>query len=354
MLSVLSSFSTATENQTLFMFQTEYNLYLQSFSSEAMTVFMRAISVTGDEGFFVVLIGVLMFGNDFKKGVLLFQIIIWTGLCAEILKELFAMPRPTWVDSAVQNIESGKPNTSVYTGMGAKGFFGSLPPEVVASYRLQGASYGFPSGHVSGALATWGGILLLFRRRSLYWILPIIAIAMGVSRMYLGRHFLVDVLGGAMLGTVALVVAHDILFRKDWFRRLLDRESYVLRSSSLTPLAVMFGVPLLLPLSSIGMVSVLSGYLMGMNTVVLILSRGGFPVEGGPTLKRAARVLIWWILFLAVTTAFGFSFDWITQSPNVSYFIFLKAAIPSFFATWSAVRLCQMIGLYERTSVASR
>jgi membrane-associated phospholipid phosphatase len=332
------------------MFQTEYNLYLQSFSSEPMTLFMKAISVTGYDAFFIVLIGLLMFGKDFRRGYLLFQIIIWTGIFAETLKELFGMPRPTWVDSAVQNFESGKPNTSVFTGMGAKGFFGSLRSEVVESYRLQGASYGFPSGHVSGALATWGGLLLLFRRRSLYWILPIVAMVMAVSRMYLGRHFLIDVLGGATLGTVALLVANHVLFRRNWFQRMFDRERYVLQSSSFINLSAMFGVPLLLPLFSFEMVTVLSGYLMGMNCLVLVLSRDGLPGEGGTILKRAARVLIWWILFLGVTTAFGFSFDWVTHSPNVSYFIFLKAAVPSFFATWIAVRLCQRIGLYESAS----
>jgi membrane-associated phospholipid phosphatase len=65
----------------------------------------------------------------------------------------------------------------------------------------------FPSGHV-GASTAFFGVLLIARRRVGIACLPI-PILIGVSRMYLGAHYLSDVVCAAVLGTLcALVVAH--------------------------------------------------------------------------------------------------------------------------------------------------
>ncbi len=68
----------------------------------------------------------------------------------------------------------------------------------------------FPSGHV-GASTAFFGVLLIARRRVGIACLPI-PILIGVSRMYIGAHYLSDVVCAAVLGTLcALVVAHFLL-----------------------------------------------------------------------------------------------------------------------------------------------
>lgn len=82
------------------------------------------------------------------------------------------------------------------------------PPAMDDLVRTVGAS--FPSGHMTQALATWGmlAFLLLRARPHRAWSLVTSAILLvllvGASRIYLGAHWLTDVLGGLALGATWL------------------------------------------------------------------------------------------------------------------------------------------------------
>lgn len=70
--------------------------------------------------------------------------------------------------------------------------------------------HSFPSGHV-GASSAFFGVLLIARRRIGLVCLPI-PILIGFSRMYMGAHYLSDVVCAAVLGILcALVVAYFVL-----------------------------------------------------------------------------------------------------------------------------------------------
>jgi len=76
--------------------------------------------------------------------------------------------------------------------------------------RFSSKYHSFPSGHV-GASTAFFGVLLIARRRVGLACLPI-PILIGFSRMYIGAHYLSDVVCAAVLGTLcALVVAHFLL-----------------------------------------------------------------------------------------------------------------------------------------------
>ena len=76
--------------------------------------------------------------------------------------------------------------------------------------RFTSKYHSFPSGHV-GASTAFFGVLLIARRRVGLACLPI-PILIGVSRMYIGAHYLSDVVCAAVLGTLcALVVVHFLL-----------------------------------------------------------------------------------------------------------------------------------------------
>ncbi|MFI6736985.1 phosphatase PAP2 family protein [Nonomuraea sp. NPDC050451] len=92
----------------------------------------------------------------------------------------------------------------------------------------------FPSGHVSAAVAFYCGMALVLtahvRNRALQvliWALGIAApLAVGLSRLYRGMHFLTDVLWGVLLGVGCVVMAaRAILYARERQRSELVRSA---------------------------------------------------------------------------------------------------------------------------------
>ena len=87
------------------------------------------------------------------------------------------------------------------------------PGESVAYYLEK--SYSFPSGHATIAMAFYGFLIYFFvrlegRLRSSYSIslvLSLLIFLIGFSRIYLGVHYLSDVLGGYLVGGMWLLLA---------------------------------------------------------------------------------------------------------------------------------------------------
>jgi undecaprenyl-diphosphatase len=72
----------------------------------------------------------------------------------------------------------------------------------------------FPSGHVMAAIALWGLVppivALMTHRRTLWWAASIVSgtiiLLVAASRVYMGVHWLSDVIGGLLFGAVYLLV----------------------------------------------------------------------------------------------------------------------------------------------------
>jgi membrane-associated phospholipid phosphatase len=79
--------------------------------------------------------------------------------------------------------------------------------------RFSSKFHSFPSGHV-GASTAFFGVLIMARRRIGLACLPI-PILIGFSRMYLGAHYLSDVVCAALLGFLcALLVGSGLLIEQ--------------------------------------------------------------------------------------------------------------------------------------------
>ena len=127
----------------------------------------------------------------------------------------------------------------------AKGFFDTprpfeLEPDIVRTERAAAGALGpgFPSGHAQSSLTFWGLAALLARRRWFTVLAAAIVALVAFSRLYLGVHVPLDVLGGLALGAavvaVALAVVRAELTPPRWLVLLVG-------------LAVPFGLHLLAP-----------------------------------------------------------------------------------------------------------
>ncbi|QCR24235.1 phosphatase PAP2 family protein [Pontibacter sp. SGAir0037] len=80
-------------------------------------------------------------------------------------------------------------------------------------------NFSFPSGHATTAIAQYGIVahLLLqvfrdrWKRRVVLWLMAVLIIAIGFSRIYLGVHFLSDVLAGFLLGGMWLLTGISLI-----------------------------------------------------------------------------------------------------------------------------------------------
>jgi len=335
------------------MFQTEPILYLQSVASDLLTFLMVAITHMGYEPFYVGLICFIILGVSFRKGFLLLQLFLWQGVINDILKDFFALPRPVDVDSNIQHLGKGRPNTTPFSSMGAKGFFETLDRQVVEYFRLQsqndGYSFGFPSGHVQGTTTLWGGMSLLFRNRTIRWITPLMIVLMALSRMCLGRHFLADVVGGAAVGGIILLVFHQLYVRWSLQDQFFERANFALgaRLTNIIFPSFMIFVPLLL----LPFYPDKSGVLIGINAGFLLVMLKGVPNDSGTLPKRTARVLLGVILFSVTSFILDLGIDLTGIGHEDMWIEFIEKAIPSFMIMWGSVTISVKLGLYKRETV---
>jgi membrane-associated phospholipid phosphatase len=336
------------------MFQTEPILFLQSFASDGLTTLMELITQTGYATFVIGVLIIIITGVSLRKGFILFQILLWTYISTQTLKRIFALPRPIYVDANIQNLGIvDKYSLSEFTSRGTEGFFEPLNREVVESYRLRVQDnydlYGLPSGHVSSATALWGGLALLFRHRVLYWIVPVMIVLMALSRMYFGRHFLADVIGGFVVGVVMLFVAYQLLIRYQLQERFFQRASFALavQLPNILFFFFLFVAPVLAALTSTIETDKL-GYLLGANAAFLAMILQGLPDDSGALWQRATRVLLGFLLFFVVSFVIDLGINLSGINDELFWAKFIEAAMPSFAALWGLVTISVRLGLYKR------
>ena len=136
-----------------------------------MDFWMPKITALGNSGIIWVLAAVaLLCTKKYRR----YGVMLLVGLAAALLlgnlalKNLFARPRPCWLDESV--------------------------PLLIA----RPSDYSFPSGHtMAGAI---GATILTAADRRFGWAAIPLAVFIAFSRLYLYVHFPSDVLGGAVLG----------------------------------------------------------------------------------------------------------------------------------------------------------
>jgi membrane-associated phospholipid phosphatase len=340
------------------MFETGPILWLQSFRSEWLTAAMVVISQLGEPRVQVALALIVTFGIDLRLGCALFQMILWTDALAGLLKGVFALPRPAHVDSAVRLLGQNTTNVTAFSRHGGHHFFDLPDPAAIRSYRAQPhVSFGLPSRHVSVTTAFWGGLATLLKSRSLGFPGTLFVVAVALSRMYLGRHFLADVLGGIALGLFVVLTIRSFL-RPTPQTSLLVMQGRIQLSRWRVPMALLLVLAslvlllLILPLSSaIALASV--GRLIGANVAFTFLFIRGMPSERTGKLHRLARVGLALILYVVARRAASWSVEQL-GFPAMAWPELLRGMVPPLVFLIGTVQLGSLLGLYSTPPSGAR
>jgi membrane-associated phospholipid phosphatase len=203
-------------------------LWLQQWTSPGLTTAMLAVSLMGYVPSCLAVAVAYAFGWRFRHGVVLVLAVVFANVMTAVAKDAFRSPRPATVDARVR----------------APAGFESRWPATTADGSELADDYGFPSGHVATTAAWAVGLALVGRRRRDGVAAGIWIALMAVSRMYLGRHFAADVLGGLAIGIAALVLARRVVPPDSALEGTSLRRAVGLSLLGLVPIAALAGAGL--------------------------------------------------------------------------------------------------------------
>lgn len=152
---------------------------LQEVATPALDRVMLLITNLGSEQGYVVMLIVAFVVIDARLGRSL-AIIFLSGMYLNfVLKLAFSTQRPFQIDPTV-----ARSPAAIDTAPGS----------------------GFPSGHAQGAMTFWGTSAAFVKRRWFTLLAAVLVAAISVSRLYLGVHLPVDIIGGLVVAMVVIVV----------------------------------------------------------------------------------------------------------------------------------------------------
>lgn len=162
-------------------------LYFNNNQSAFYNLFFRLATLLA-EGGALALIFMLLIWFSFGKAFIMLVAFMVNSILVQFLKKIvFNMPRPAL-------------------------FY----KEVVELNYLEGVStnyyHSFPSGHTAAAFLVFSMLAIYTRNKFLQFSLCLIAISVGISRVYLLQHFVVDVVFGALLGVVVSYVTFYFVY----------------------------------------------------------------------------------------------------------------------------------------------
>jgi membrane-associated phospholipid phosphatase len=328
------------------MFQIEPILWLQSIGTPPLTWLLLGVTLLGYAPVYVVLSLVMAFARRLRPTLAVLGGLLLSALLTEGFKDAVAFPRPDEVDSRVKKSFASLP-IQLHERGGAPGFWSLPQPGAIEAVRRRAAgNYGFPSGHVSAAAAFLLCTAFFFRSRRVLafaalWV-PLIAL----SRLYLGRHFVGDVLGGFAIGGFAAALAVLLFHTLDdeAFRRHDRRARAAFLPLALLSLVLLAAAPYT-PLLQPRYVGALAGLVVSYGFLLV----SGLPPDGGPPRQRALRIALAGLVFLAGLAATQALVAVVGRNgERVALLASTSLAVAATFA--GTVTLCRRLGLYSPAS----
>ncbi|MCX6053604.1 MAG: phosphatase PAP2 family protein [Chloroflexi bacterium] len=156
----------------LWNFEISITLFLQSLG-DWLQYPMKAITSLGNEDFYILFLPAFYWCINSWVGLRILFVLMISGGINTSLKFLFHSPRPFWFDPSVKAFASE-------------------------------TSFGLPSGHAQNAVPFWGTLAIHAKKKMVTILALVLILLIGLSRIYLGVHFLRDVLTGWLIGGLIL------------------------------------------------------------------------------------------------------------------------------------------------------
>ncbi len=252
---------------------------------------MEAVSYMGTIYLLLLTILVLIGGINYRKGFLILNILGWGVLFVIGAKQYVDYPRPIAVDSTLKSFGREYVQEDL-SHLQPNGFFELFSNDLLVKIRASDvARQGFPSGHVMIITCVWLGMALLFRKRWFYVVSISMILLTFLSRLYLGVHYLGDVLGGLLFGLM-LTAGFITLFKK----LNLDETTKISKRTIL-----FYGAPIFLVALYNIVPSFQLGVLIGFNfAYLLILKIWGEPTLSTSKIKRILNTVLFIALYFGM------------------------------------------------------
>jgi membrane-associated phospholipid phosphatase len=286
---------------------------------------MQIFTMMGQSKFYFALLPLIFWCVSQEVGANLALLMFTSSYFNNLFKGTIQEPRPYWLDASLLK---GSPSDS----------------------------FGLPSGHAQAVTAMWGYVAFRLRRRWVWAVALFMIVMVSLSRVYLGKHFATDVLGGALVGVV--LIAGYIAFQSRvsaWFadRGLGAQVGWVILAVAAALLgsililgsrqagyAISFSIPGLA--SAKENIITMSAALLGAGLGLVLEQRYVRFSASGSLWQRLARAVIGmagvWMLF--------FQSEFFIPSEPLALFLimdFVRYAVTTFWVTfvwpWIFVRL---------------
>lgn len=169
--------------------------WIQGWQNGFFDFFFQFMSFLGEDYVYIVLLSTLYFAINKKHGEFTGLVLFFAGMFNSVIKAIVASPRP--FQEYPNRVENLRPETS--------------------------SGYSFPSGHTQMFSSVLFAQTTKYKHPVLLYIAIVFSVLMGISRMYLGVHYLEDVVVSMVLGILTAYGLYQL------FKRYQDNDTHLIR-----------------------------------------------------------------------------------------------------------------------------